>query len=325
LRFFVQSEEERMRGTRTVLASGFLTLVLITGSSVRSAADECLAKPSGSTAQGQHWYYRIDHANNGRQCWYLRAESGRAQKTSPQTERDSSDAMAQATQASVASPSEISSQENAAPATAPIPWLNVQKLPEPISFVLPVPQQKPATPTQPHGTVSAAASGNTAPDRLIDPPVIVPNHPAPSADRNATSVHRAREQRRQQAQAHPEPPVPAIARVDHTFALLMIMFAALAIAGPALHFVDRRRRREAVNFRPPPCARVVALNAPTPRIRAAAPRPYVAKPPAPMPIRPPDQTEKLAHALQQLVDRLQTADRPEPKAVRVRPRGRASM
>ncbi len=69
-----------MRGTRTVLASGFLTLVLITGSSARSAADECLAKPNGPTPQGQHWYYRIDHANNGRQCWYLRAEIGRVQK-----------------------------------------------------------------------------------------------------------------------------------------------------------------------------------------------------------------------------------------------------
>ena len=71
----------------------------------------------------------------------------------------------------------------------------------------------------------------------------------------------------------------------------MIMFAALAIAGPALHFVERRRRREAVNFRPPPWARVVALNAPTPRIRVT-PRPYAGKPPAPMPIRPPDQTER---------------------------------
>ena len=68
----------------------------------------------------------------------------------------------------------------------------------------------------------------------------------------------------------PEPPAPAIAHIDHTFALLMIMFAALAIAGPALHFVERRRRREAVNFRPPPWARVVALNTPTPRIRADA-------------------------------------------------------
>ncbi|HTM74053.1 MAG TPA: hypothetical protein VL198_12560 [Pseudolabrys sp.] len=105
----------------------------------------------------------------------------------------------------------------------------------------------------------------------------------------------------------------------------MIMFAAIAIAGPALHFVERRRRREAVNFRPPPWARVVALNAPTPRVRTTAPRPRAAKSSAPVPIRPPDQTERLAHALQQLVDRLQTADRSEPKTVRVRPRGRASM
>jgi len=57
----------------------------------------------------------------------------------------------------------------------------------------------------------------------------------------------------------------------------MIMFAAIAIAGPALHFVERRGRREAVNFRPPPWARVVALNAPTPRVRATAPRPRAAK------------------------------------------------
>jgi hypothetical protein len=105
----------------------------------------------------------------------------------------------------------------------------------------------------------------------------------------------------------------------------MAVFAALAIAGTALHFAERRRRRrEAVNFRPPPWARVVALNAPTPRIRVM-PRQRVAKPAVPVPIRPPDQTERLAHVLQQLVDRLQTADRPEPKAVRVRPRGHASM
>ena len=99
----------------------------------------------------------------------------------------------------------------------------------------------------------------------------------------------------------------------------------LTIAGPALHFVDGRRRREAVNFQPPPWARVVALNAPTPRIRVMPRPPHRTKSPAPMPIRPPDQTERLAHALQQLVDRLQTADRSEPKAVRVRPRGHASM
>jgi hypothetical protein len=104
----------------------------------------------------------------------------------------------------------------------------------------------------------------------------------------------------------------------------MIMFTALAIAGPALNFVERRRRRKTVNFRPPQWARVVAPKAPTPSIRPV-PRPRVAKPPTPMPIRPPDQTERLAQALQQLVDRLQAADRHEPRAARVGPRGRASM
>ena len=49
--------------------------------------------------------------------------------------------------------------------------------------------------------------------------------------------------------------------------------------------LERRRRREAVNFRPPPWARVVALNAPTPRLHMTMSRPQIAKPVAPMPIR----------------------------------------
>ena len=121
-----------MRGTRTVLASGFLALALITGASARSAADECLAKPNGPTPHGQHWYYRVDHANNGRQCWYSRAGGGRVQRTSRQMDRESSDAMAQAIQAPEAPTAKMSAEENAAPVAAPIPWLNVQTLSEPI-------------------------------------------------------------------------------------------------------------------------------------------------------------------------------------------------
>ena len=310
-----------MQGTRTVLASGFLTLALITVSSASSAADECLAKPNGPTPQGQHWYYRIDHANDGRQCWYLRAEIGRVQKNPRQAETDATEAMAQTVEAPprrAAAPAVDAPEENAASVAAPIPWLNVQKLPDPIPFAQSAAQQKTAAQT--------ATTGSAAPERLIDPPAAVPNRPAPSTDSNATSTHRTREQQhRQPAQARLESPAPAIAHIDHTFALVMIVLAALAIAGPALHFVERRRRREAVSFRPPPWARVVALNAPKPRIRVMPRPPHLAKSPAPMPIRPPDQTERLAHALQQLVDRLQTADRTEPKAVRVRPRGRASI
>lgn len=314
-----------MRGTRTVLASGFLAIVSITGSSAPRAADECLAKPNGPTPQGQHWYYRIDHANDGRQCWYLRAEGGRVQKTSRQTDQESSDARAQAIRAPAAPAAKTPPVESAAPVTAPIPWLNVQKLPEPVPSVQPGIQQRPSTQTQLDGAAAVTTSGNAARERMVDPPIAVPNSPAPSADGNTTSTRRAREQqRRQQAQARPEPPAPAIARVDHTFALLMTLLAALAIAGPALHIVGRRRRREAINFRPPPSARVVALNAPAPRIRAM-PREQVAKPAAPVPTRPPDQTERLAYALQQLVDRMQRTERPEPKEVRTRPRGRASM
>jgi hypothetical protein len=173
------------------------------------------------------------------------------------------------------------------------------------------------------------------PEKMIDPPNAVPSAPALSADTNATSAHRVKEQqRRQQVQARPEPPPPVLARVDHTFALLMVVFAALAIAGPALHFAERRRRRrEAVDFRPPPWARVVALNAPIPRMRVAqrlqaanpiAP-PRVIRPSLPLPVRPPDQTERLSHALQQLIDRMQTVGRPAPKTVRMRPGSRVSI
>jgi hypothetical protein len=318
-----------MRGTRTVLASGFLALVLITGSSVRSRADDCLAKPTGPTSQGQHWYYRVDHTNNGRQCWYLRAQSARVQKNAREAQPDATTAMAQTIEAppqraAPTAPVADTPGENAAVVAAPIPWLNVQKLAEPIPFTQPVAQQKAAVQAQPDDATSGAEIAERASDTPTAP-VAASNRPAPSADIDTPSTHRGREQqRRQQMQTRSEPAAPAIAPVDHTFALLMIMFAALAIAGPALHFVERRRRREAVAFRPPPWARVVALNAPTPRIRAV-PQQDVTKRSAPMPIRSPDQTERLAHALQQLVDRLQTADRPEPKAVRVRPPGRASM
>src|SRR5262245_60803269 len=157
-----------MRRTRTVLASSFVTLVLTTGASAQTSADECLAKPSGPTPQGQHWYYRIDHANNGRQCWYLR------EKTSRQTERIPTDAMAQAIQAPAAAP-----KESAAPATAPIPWLNMQTLPAPISPVRPVAQQEPTTPAQSNDESAITPSGNTMPERTIGPPNVVPGGPAP--------------------------------------------------------------------------------------------------------------------------------------------------
>ena len=323
-----------MRRTRTVLASGLFTLVLIAGLSVhsaRSTADECIAKPTGPTPQGQHWYYRIDHANDGRQCWYLRAESTRVQKSPQQAETDAPEGAVPSVETRVqraAPPASAPAPESKAAAAAPVPWLNLQKLPELTPFLQPAVKPKPDARTQ-----TADATETTAPDRAAsgkaaEPSLAVTNRSAPDASNvSPPAQHRAREpQRRQKVQPPVSPPAQAIAPIDHTFALLMVLFAVLAITGPALHFLGRRRRREAIAFRPPQSARVAALNAPTPRIRPpAGPYPQAVKEPAPIPLRPSDQTERLAQALQQLVDRLQTTERAEPKPVRTRPASRASI
>jgi hypothetical protein len=44
--------------------------------SAASPADaDCLTKPTGQTAPGNHWYYHLDRAS-GRRCWYQRPEIG---------------------------------------------------------------------------------------------------------------------------------------------------------------------------------------------------------------------------------------------------------
>ncbi|MGA8961879.1 MAG: hypothetical protein WB475_16895, partial [Pseudolabrys sp.] len=75
-----------MRERSTVLASATFGFVAIASLSVQSthavAADECLTKPNSPAPQGQHWYYRLDHAAN-RQCWRLGPEGLRVQKSAP--------------------------------------------------------------------------------------------------------------------------------------------------------------------------------------------------------------------------------------------------
>src|SRR5580765_7640882 len=84
-----------MRERSTVLASATFGFVAIASLSVQSthavAADECLTKPNSPAPQGQHWYYRLDHAAN-RQCWRLGPEGLRVQKSAPQAEKESAPA-----------------------------------------------------------------------------------------------------------------------------------------------------------------------------------------------------------------------------------------
>ena len=84
-----------MRERSTVLASATFGFVAIASLSVQSthavAADECLTKPNSPAPQGEHWYYRLDHAAN-RQCWRLGPEGLRVQKSAPQAEKESAPA-----------------------------------------------------------------------------------------------------------------------------------------------------------------------------------------------------------------------------------------
>ncbi|WP_409189055.1 hypothetical protein [Bradyrhizobium sp. RDM4] len=48
--------------------------------STANPAGDCLAAPKGTAPQGQHWFYRLERSTK-RQCWYLRAEGGKAATT----------------------------------------------------------------------------------------------------------------------------------------------------------------------------------------------------------------------------------------------------
>src|SRR3954452_10746990 len=50
------------------------------GPSTADAVGDCLASPKGTAPQGQHWHYRLERSTK-RQCWYLRAEGGKATQT----------------------------------------------------------------------------------------------------------------------------------------------------------------------------------------------------------------------------------------------------
>ena len=316
-----------MRGTRTVLALTLFAPVFMANAPASKATDDCLTKPNGPTPQGQHWYYRIDHANNGRQCWYLRAESAPNRKATPRAEIDSTETVSRTIELSAQRPSPPPIPEDMSDANqisaVPIPWLNFRPLPETVSLPHPTRKVNPDS-AKDDGSTSTAKSASAAPVAATDRPF----RNAGSQDASPAPARQERRVRASQpsrsAQTSQSKAQSAISHVDHTFALLMVLFGAIAIAGPALHFVERRRQREAISYQPPPWARVVALNAPTPRIRVARPR-AKAGPPAPTPMRPPDQAERLSRALQQLIDRLQNMERPQPEAVRIRPTKRASM
>jgi hypothetical protein len=279
---------------KSMLTFVVLGFVLTPGTAL--AVDECLSKPNATAPKGQHWYYRIDRANNNRQCWRLGPEGLRVQRSESQIRKNKSQAAVQLeppppTQRPATIGMAIASADASAvgaagnaPSTG---WLDVTK------FADSPPASQPAAEAPVEPTQSTVAS-DTEP-QVADP----------VGGGSEVSSKGSDDLVAQQVSTTQEPATEA---VDHTIALLTIIFVFLVIAGPIVHYSERRRRkRAAASLQPPQWAPVVTMKTADPG--ALIPLPSgaeIGKRLLPPPLAPADQTERLTIALQQLLDRLQT-------------------
>jgi hypothetical protein len=277
------------------------TLIFATSMSVRSAraGEECLNKPNAPAPQGQHWYYRIDHQNNC-QCWRLGPEGLPVQKSEPQGQKLKPQAAAQpeapprraqrpVTTGMANAPADTSSDPTA-DATAAVAWPDAPRLLKLPPSPLPVPQPPPIESTQ-----SASDSAPLVRGRIL----------ASAGDSlPAESDHVKEPKSPAAAPTAPMAPAQVAAETDHAFSLLIALLIFLVIAGPIIHYAERRRQRAArkLQLRRAP---VVASITPVPSV-ALAPDSEIGRKVVPLPLRSTDQSERLPQALQQLLDRLQT-------------------
>jgi hypothetical protein len=292
-----------MRVRSAMLASVAFTLILGTGLFVQSArtarsAEACLAKPNAPAPRGQHWYYRIDHQNN-RQCWRLGPEGLPVQKIDLQTlkskqQTTAAPALTRAPKPASAEAVDVPAEpaRNKAGATTGVGWRDMPKFADIPALSLLTQQQARAEDPQSAG--------------VADPMPAAGNQVASAGDSLPLETKQA-EEPQDSVTAAPESmePVEAVAETDRKFTWLVAGLVFLVIAGPIVHFVERRRQRAARSLLPPQWA---PLSAPPPAVRLS-PAPAVRLAPAPEVEREaasPDQSERLAQALHQLLDRLQT-------------------
>jgi hypothetical protein len=293
-----------MRERSAMLASVAFSLILGTGLFVQStrtarSADDCLAKPNAAAPRGQHWYYRIDHQNN-RQCWRLGPEGLPVQKIDLQTLK--SKQQTTAAPASTRGPKPATAEAPDAPAepagkkvgaTTGVGWRDMPKFADIPALSLLTQQQARAEDPQ--------STGPT------DPTPAAGNQVVASAGDSLPLETKQAEEPQDSVTVAPESmePVEAVAETDYKFTWLVAGLVFLVIAGPIVHFLERRRQRAAKSLQPPQWA---PLSAPPPAVRLA-PAPVVRLAPAPEvghEAASPDQSERLAQALHQLLDRLQT-------------------
>ncbi|MCW1991463.1 hypothetical protein ACVJGC_000298 [Bradyrhizobium diazoefficiens] len=180
-------------------------------SSTANAAADCLTSPKSTAPQGQHWHYRLDRATK-RQCWYLRAEGGKATQSAQATADTPNADSAAPPSVQNARAEYIAPQTGAAPSspnmTAPAPTSAPQVMQQPPGAIADNNAQQPAVAARwPDASASSAA-------------------PAPATQPGATPPAKANAP---VALAAAE--IPADKPTGSLQTLLLVIGGALAIAG----------------------------------------------------------------------------------------------
>ncbi len=316
---------------------------------------KCIAKPSASAPEGEHWYYRTDRATK-RRCWYLGAEGAHVQKRAPSSEQTGSDALAQSaapqgaqptapqraqqptapapkasmTEANVSSP--VENETNAPAPAGPSPWPQPTAL-QPAQLTTPDPQAASteanvSAPVETETNVPAPVASPSGPETSKLPDVPPPPTPAlaerPTSvdviDPASTPANNPVEESQSPANARSAPPQPT-GDTDHTFALGMIAFVTFAISGSVFQVTRWLGRREARKRHRLEWPHPSTLDTSYPRASTSldfdseAAALHIPPPPKPL-----DETEGLTQALQQTLNELQAKHhvlQPGPSIVRV--------
>ena len=255
----------------------FLGLATSCAVSVRTVhAASCIGKPDAPSPPGEHWYYRTDRTT-GRQCWFLGPENVSNQRSAtPVSVRPASDAPVQSkyAQQTVAAPP-AETETNFPTPTNPPPWPDAAKLPAvPLIFQL-------APPTAP--------AEERQSDDAFDPQPAPRSGPASEPQSQSPAIERS---------LPIAAPQQSTDDADHTVALAIIVFLAIAIFGSMLEIMRWLHRRKIGSGRAPEWATLNALY----RRRQASPGVSSSLPETHIP--PLAETEKLAHDLQQILDDL---------------------
>src|SRR5262245_57975835 len=295
-----------------------VTLALLAGVFTQSthevrAAEECLSKPGSSAPPGEHWYYRVDNGSGG-DCWRLGPTGLLVQKSAPASEKQTSSAStkqseerAQAQRPVTTGTGTVSAEaasEANFTAAPPAYWLDASRLLNQSSTVPPAVQQ----PSFEERSTGSSDSPPTAEDSPAPARSVV----ASAGDALPQAVARAEEPQRTAPAPRPAAK-PSIVDDDHTFALLLLMFVTLAIAGPMLHFTEWRRRREARRSQASRWDSAMILNEPDTDVQMPL-APHAGVGGGSEPPNMSVHTDRLEQALHQLLDRLQKGNLTGQKA-----------